>query len=129
MPGLRQGSLSDSPTLVTALLSSTKELRSIPLPWRFHTFGGQATSPHFAFAARPGVRIWGTDSAAFVFSADADGTVNAYENKNRSFSDVAELDAMNPILRGPAAFLSSFSKGYLRRCEGSVRLRSDVPVR
>jgi hypothetical protein len=122
-------SLSDSPTLVTALLSSTQELRSIPTAWRFHTFGGQATSPHFAFAARPAARIWGTDSAAFVFSADAEGTVSAYENKNRSFSDIGELDAMNPSLRGPAAFLSSFVKGYLMRCEGRVRLRSDVPVR
>jgi hypothetical protein len=122
-------SLSDSPTIVTALLSSTKELRSIPSAWRFHTFGGQATSPHFAFAARPSARIWGTDSAAYVFSADAEGNVSAYENKNRSFSDVAELDAMNPSLRGPAAFLSSFVKGYLLRCEGRVRLRSDVPIR
>ena len=122
-------SLSDSPTIVTALVSSTKELRSIPSAWRFHTFGGQATSPHFAFAARPEARIWGTDSAAFVFSADADGNVSTYENKNRSFSDIRELDAMNPSLRGPAAFLSSFVKGYLLRCEGRVRLRSGVPVR
>ena len=118
-------SLSDSPTLVTALLSASKELRSIPSPWRFHTYGGQATSPHFAFAARQTARIWGTDSAAFVFSADAEGNVSAYENKNRSFSDVAELDAMNPSLRGPAAVLSSFVKGYLLRCDGRVRLRSD----
>jgi hypothetical protein len=122
-------SLSDSPTLVTALLSATKELRSIPSAWRFHTFGGQATSPHFAFAARPTARIWGTDSAAFVFSADADGNVSAYENKNRSFSDVGEIDSMNPSLRGPAAFLSSFVRGYLMRCEGRVKLRSDVAVR
>jgi len=112
-----------------ALLSSSKELRSIPTAWRFHTMGGQATSPHFAFAARPAARIWGTDSAAFVFSADAGGNVSTYENKNRPFSDVGELDAMNPSLRGPAAFLSSFVRGYLTRCESHVRLRSDVPIR
>ncbi len=122
-------SLSDSPTLVTALLSGDPGVRAIPAPWRFHTYGGQATSADFGFAARPGARIWGTDSAAFVFSADADGSVTAYANKNRSFSNVGELEAMNPSLRGPAALLSSFVKGYLLRCEGRVRLRADVPVR
>jgi hypothetical protein len=116
-------SLMDSPTLVTSLLSSTRELRSIPAPWRFHTYGGQATSPHFAFDARPGARIWGTDSAAFVFSADPDASVTAYENKNRAFSGAAELETINPSLRGPAAFLASFAKGYLGRCENQARLR------
>lgn len=122
-------SLSDSPSLVTALVSATNGMLAIPAAWRFHTYGGQATSPDFEFAARPAARIWGTDSAAFVFSADAEGTVVAQENKNRSFSNVSELEAMNPSLRGPAALLSSFVKGYLLRCEGRVRLRSSVPVR
>jgi hypothetical protein len=116
-------SLSDSPTLVTSLLASTRELKSIPEPWRFHTYGGQATSPHFTFDAKPSARIWGTDSAAFVFSADADGSVTAYEHKNRAFSEAAQLDDLNPSLRGPAAFLGSFVKGYLTRCEGQAKLR------
>ncbi len=110
-------SLTDSPTLVTALLSSTSEVKSIPEPWRFHTYGGEATSPHFTLDARPSARAWGTDSAAFVFSADADASVTAYPNKNRAFSGPEELDAINPTLRGPAAFLASFTKGYLTRCE------------
>ena len=116
-------SLMDSPTLVTALLSSTRELRSIPEGWRFHTYGGQATSPYFAFDARPGARVWGTDSAAFVFSADPDASVTAYENKNRAFSGASELESINPSLRGPAAFLASFAKGYLGRCEGQAQAR------
>ena len=113
----------DSPTLVTALLSSSREMKSIPAAWRFHTFGGQATSPHFSFDARPSARIWGTDSAAFVFSADADGSVTADENKNRQFSDPKEFDELNPSLRGPSAFLASFAKGYLARCESQAKLR------
>jgi hypothetical protein len=116
-------SLADTPTLVTSLLSATHELRSIPEPWRFHTFGGQATSPDFAFDASSAAQVWGTDSAAFVFSADQAGQVTAYENKNRSFSAVAELDAMNHSLRGPAALLSSFVKGYLLRCQSRAALR------
>ena len=117
-------SLMDSPTLVTALVSSTREMRSIPAAWRFHTYGGQATSPYFTFDAKPSARVWGTDSAAFVFSADADRSVTAYENKNRQFSDASELDTLNPSLRGPAAFLGSFVKGYLARCETQTKLRS-----
>ncbi len=60
-----------------------------------------------------------------MFSADGEGVVSTYENKNRSFSNIGELDAMNPSLRGPAAFLSSFVKGYLLRCEGHVKLRAE----
>lgn len=122
-------SLADSPRLLASLLSSTHGFRSIPESWRFHTLGGQALSPHFAFAARPTARIWGTDSAAYIFSADADGNVSPYEKKNSFFNTADDLDAINPSLRGPAAFLSSFAKGYLRRCEGDVRLRSDVSNR
>jgi hypothetical protein len=115
-------SLMDSPTFVTALLSSTHELRSIPDAWRFHTFGGQATSPSFV-ADR--ARVWGTDSAAFVFSVDAEARVTVQPAKNHAFSDARELDTLDPSLRGPAAFLGSFSKGYLGRCEHSAgpRLR------
>ena len=120
-------SLMDSPTLVTSLLSSTHELASIPEPWRFHTYGGQVTSPHFAFDARPDARVWGTDSAAFVFSADPDASVTAYENKNRAFSGEAELASINPSLRGPAAFLASFAKGYLGRCEAEAQARLRMP--
>jgi hypothetical protein len=118
-------SLSDAPSLVTALVSATHEIRSIPPPWRFHTYGGQATSPHFGLS--PAARIWGTDSAAFVFTVDGEGAVSAQVNKNRSFSNVGELDAMNATLRGPAALVSSFVKGYLLHCESRVRLRSSSP--
>jgi hypothetical protein len=120
-------SLSDSPALVTALVSATPEIRSIPAAWRFHTYGGQATSPHFSLEMSPAARIWGTDSAAFVFTVDGEGAVTAQANKNRSFSNVGELDAMNPTLRGPAALLSSFVKGYLLHCENRIRLRGSSP--
>jgi hypothetical protein len=122
-------SLTDSPTLVTSLLSATHEMESIPAEWRFHTFGGEATSPDFSLDASPNARIWGTDSAAFVFSADAGGHVTAYENKNRFFDGPADLDTLNPSLRGPAALLASFVKGYLTRCEPQAKLRMTTAVR
>ena len=37
----------------------------------------------------------------------------------------AQFDSMTPLLRGPAAFLSSFVKGYLRNCEHDVKLRAE----
>ncbi len=116
-------SLSDSPTMVTSLLKSTRELRSIPAPWRFHTFGGQMTSPHFGFDANPNARIWGTNAGAMVFVVDAEGTATQYEPMSRGFSALSQLDNINPHLRAPAAFLASFTKGYLKRCESAVKLR------
>ncbi|MDB4936982.1 MAG: sulfatase [Labilithrix sp.] len=123
-------SLMDSPSLVTALLSSTHELRSIPDAWRFHTYGGQATSPSFALGSVGAgrARVWGTDSAAFVFSVDGDGTVTAQSEKNHAFSGAAELDTLNASLRGPAAFLGSFAKGYLGRCEHAAMAKLRMPT-
>ncbi len=118
-------SLADSPSLVTALLSGTHELKRIPAPWRFHTYGGHVTSPHFALHTTPGAAIWGTDSSAFVFSVRPDGAVTAHENKNRGFTERAEFASMNPSLRGPAAVLASFTKGYVRHCEKKARVRMD----
>ncbi|MBX3189438.1 MAG: LTA synthase family protein [Labilithrix sp.] len=116
-------SLADSPSLVMSLLSATAQVERIPPEWRFHTFGGQATSPHFSLPARPEARVWGTDSASFVFSVDDALAITVDDARNRTFSDVSEFDTMNATLRGPAAFLSSFVKGYLLRCEGEAHLR------
>jgi hypothetical protein len=119
-------SLTDSPRLVTALVSASAQMRRIPPAWRFHTYGGQATSAHFALLGRPDARVWGTDASAYVFSIDGKGVVTDDEIKNATYSDVSQFDTMNPLLRGPAAFLSSFIKGYLRRCEKEVKLRMDA---
>ena len=116
-------SLTDSPTLVSALVSATPQMQRIPAEWRFHTFGGQATSAHFGLQGRPDARVWGTDASAFVFTVDSKGSVHDDEIRNATFADVSQFDSMNMLLRGPSAFLSSFTKGYLRRCERDVALR------
>ena len=113
-------SLDDSPTLVTALLSS--RLGAIAPPWRFHTYGGQATSPSFALGA---ARLWGTDSAAFVFSVDDASVVTILPPKNNMFTGARDLATLNETLRGPAAVVGSFVRGYLRRCEKTARLRAE----
>lgn len=120
-------SLADSPTMMTSLLKSTREMRSIPAAWRYHTFGAQITSPDFRFDGNPAARIWGTNAGAMPFVVDAEGTATQYEPMSRGFSAASQLDTMNPHLRGPSAFLASFTKGYLRRCEQQAKLRMSSP--
>lgn len=116
-------SLTDSPTLVTTLVSAAPQMRRIPAAWRWHTLGGQATSHDFAIDGKPEARAWGTDADAFVFTVTADGVVSDSGKKNEAFSDPSQFDSMNPLLRGPAAFLSSFTKGFVAHCEQDTKLR------
>lgn len=116
-------SLTDSPTLVTSLVSATPQMRRIPAEWRYHTLGGQATSHDFAIDGMPEARAWGTDADALVFTVTAEGVVSDSGKKNESFSEPSQFESMNPLLRGPAAFLSTFTKGFVAHCEPSTKLR------
>ncbi len=65
-------SLNDVPSLTLALLSATSMLQGLPPAQRWHTLGGQVTSPHFrAFA--DGAVIEGINGVSQVVALDARG--------------------------------------------------------
>lgn len=71
-------SQNDIPRMIIALLSHSKEFRSLPKNQRWHTLGGQRLSP---FSTPPGSNsegiVWGVDgkSDAFVINAEGDALV------------------------------------------------------
>lgn len=65
-------SQNDIPTLLLAMLAHSAPLRDAPSGTRWHTMGGQATSPHFRPPVAEG-RIMGIDAATTFYVVDADG--------------------------------------------------------
>ena len=65
-------SLNDVPSMVLALLSSSTSLAALPAAQRWHTMGGQVTSPFFR-PIRPGAVIHGVNGVSEVFALDARG--------------------------------------------------------
>jgi hypothetical protein len=118
-------SANDVPSLLLALLAASPQLAQVPPAWRWHTIGGQATSPDYRVTARPQSLIWGINADAQVFSVDADGTepVDTHE-RSESFSDVSQVTRLGPVLDPAAALLSSFLNGYGSKCTGPENVRS-----
>ncbi len=73
-------SQNDIPALILALLRSHEALRALPAAARWHTLGGEVTSPWFAPIPRPGAYIDGINSVSELYALDRKATrVAAYE--------------------------------------------------
>jgi len=65
-------SLNDVPTLVLALLSAHPTVKALPQSARWHSLGGQVTSPYFS--AGDGASVLGINGVSELFATDALGT-------------------------------------------------------
>ncbi len=74
-------SQNDVPTLLLALLSAHPGLRALPAEQRWHTLGGQVTSPYFAPGGDPSSYILGINGVSELFTLDRTGArVGSYED-------------------------------------------------
>lgn len=63
----------DLPTLLLALLEEAEPLRRLEPGKRWHTMGGQATSPWFSAPGDPRGAVWGIDAVSRTFVLDEGG--------------------------------------------------------
>ncbi|MFZ5441277.1 MAG: LTA synthase family protein [Myxococcota bacterium] len=74
-------SQNDVPTLLLALLSAHPAVKALPEAKRWHTLGGQVTSPHFAPGGDPASYILGINGVSELFALDRQGKrVGGYED-------------------------------------------------
>ncbi len=74
-------SQNDVPTLLLALLSAHPGLEALPAEKRWHTLGGQVTSPYFAPGGDPASYILGINGVSELFALDRKGVrVGSYED-------------------------------------------------
>ena len=103
--GERPVSGNDVPGLLLALLSSAAPLRDLPEGKRWHTLGGQATSPWFSFPGNPEVRVWGVDAFSRLFALDARGKAVGVREPVAPVSSPAEVGASPSAIRPAAAVI------------------------
>jgi hypothetical protein len=115
-------SQNDVPLLVLSLLMHSPGMKEIPPEWRWHTLGGEVTSPYFALPAKAksSAKIMGVNSVSELYATDASGTSLLLPTERVSFvRDAGEIYTAAPTLRPVAVTLSRFLKGYAESCRST----------
>lgn len=109
-------SQNDMPRLLLGLLSRSFRITTLPAAWRWHTLGGQALSRHFRVPTVPEARVIGIDASSRLFWMNEAG---ALVDPNEPATPIFDVDAarnVTPTLGPEVALLTSFMRGYARRC-------------
>ena len=111
----QQWSQNDTPFFLLTLLAHAPTMQALPSASRWHTLGGERTSPFFA-APREAVKVVGIDCKSELFGADGDG-LSAMPRETASFvTDPGEIYTMSPTLIPIAATFAQFLNGYAASC-------------
>lgn len=108
-------SQNDVPFFVLTLLSHAPGVRAIAPELRWHTFGGERTSPYFV-SLKPEAKVLGIDSVAeFYGENDAEQSLLPPE-KATFVSRPSEITTSSPSLQPVAATMQAYLNGYVAKC-------------
>lgn len=108
-------SQNDAPFFLLALLSRSPGMRAVPPEARWHTLGGERTSPYFV-SLRPEAKIIGIDSIAGLYGEN-DAEESLLPPEKASFvSDPGEITTSSPSLVPVAATMKTYLTGYVAKC-------------
>lgn len=112
-------SQNDVPALILSLLHAHPAVRAIPPEGRWHTLGGQVTSPWFSPSSRAGAYVIGVNGVSQLVALDRTGArVGDYEEsvflKTRS-----DLSSVTPSLLPITSALSALLRAPPDPCAGS----------
>ena len=111
----QQWSQNDTPLFLLTLLAHAPTMQLLPSASRWHTLGGERTSPFFK-APREDVKLVGIDCKSELFGADDRG-LSVMPREAASFvTNPGEIYTMSPTLIPVAATLSHFLNGYATSC-------------
>jgi hypothetical protein len=106
----------DVPRLMLMLLSQSRELRGLPEEWRWHSMGGQATSPYSLSPKAGDIVIWGVSGRSKTFGVNASGTPR-WEEPLGEIRVPQDVLARRPMWQAVAA-VATFIKSYEKTCKG-----------
>jgi hypothetical protein len=117
-------SQNDTPLLVLALLAHAPAMTALAPERRWHTLGGQRTSPFFVppeVAGDPGapgrrVVVMGIDAGAKLFGVDDDSRQVLPAETASFVRSAEEIYTMSPTLMPVASAMCTFLNGYAERC-------------
>jgi hypothetical protein len=108
-------SQNDVPFFLLTLLSRSPGIRAIPAERRWHTLGGERTSPYFV-SLKPEAKVIGIDSIADLYGEN-DAEESLLPSEKASFvSDPSEITTSSPSLTPVAAAMQTYLTGYVAKC-------------
>jgi hypothetical protein len=119
-------SQNDVPLFVLTLLSHSPQIRDMPDDARWHTLGGERTSPFFAAPRATEAQVIGIDCNAGFYGVD-DADAPRLPPETAAFvQSPKEIYSVSPTLMPVSAFLSRFLVGYGAKCR-TVTPRRGAP--
>ncbi len=116
-------SQNDLPTIVLALLSHATPLKALPESKRWHTMGGQRTSPDWALLSRPGAAVAGLNSLGELFVFDPAGTPLGPEIAVGSIATPDDIKKDESEVLPSAALFGHFLRGWGKTCPAPESIR------
>lgn len=117
-------SQNDLATLLLAVLSASEPLRSLPASARWHTLGGQRTSPHWSSPTRAGAAIHGLDAIGEFFAVSASGETLGPIVPVDTIASPADVASDHTEVRPTAAVFGHFLRDWAQRCPAPESIRS-----
>jgi hypothetical protein len=112
-------SQNDIPALTLALLRAHDRVKAMPAEGRWHTLGGQITSPWFRPGQRPGAYVLGINGVSELFVLDRAGDrVGPYE-ESVFLKTRGDRYVVTPSLVPVTATLASVMRGEPAPCESA----------
>jgi hypothetical protein len=115
LAGTQPISNSDLPTVLLALLGRSRPLQALPAEARWHTLGGQTTSPHYRSVTGRGV-AHGIDAHGGVFDVTETGATRPSGTLMETLRGADDITHAAPHNRPELAFWGRFLSGYVARC-------------
>ncbi|MCW5809383.1 MAG: sulfatase-like hydrolase/transferase [Labilithrix sp.] len=116
-------SQNDVPLFVLTLLSHAPGMRALPPERRWHTLGGERTSPYWRAPAD--AHAIGIDAVANFYGVDDDARSLLPAEKASFVRDASEITTSCPSLRPVAAALSTFLRGHVARCNDRDAIQAE----
>jgi hypothetical protein len=115
-------SQNDVPFFVLTLLARAPGMREVPPERRWHTLGGERTSPYW-MSLKPEAKVIGIDSVADLYGEN-DAEESQLPPEKASFvSKPSEITTSSPSLIPVAAAMKTYLTGYVAKC-GSDKTRA-----
>lgn len=122
----RAWSQNDTPLFVLTLIGHAPGMRALPRSKRWHTLGGERTSPYFS--PLHGAKAQGIDAMSGLFGEDDEGHSLLPAEKAAFVTKPEELFTSSPSLTPVAASMGDFLRDYVVPCTKLYRSRKHAPV-
>jgi hypothetical protein len=117
-------SQNDIATLLLAILSASEPLRALPAASRWHTLGGQRTSPHWTSPTRASAAIHGLDAVGEFFAVAPNGDNLGPIVPVETISSRADIARDHTQVHPTAVVFSHFLRDWAQRCPAPESIRS-----